>query len=202
MERVASEARGIAVLTGGKGRGSNLRAIHQYFQEQGFPAHIRLVIGDRQGSAVEELCASLGLRYLFSSSQDMPAFEERLAATLADYKVELLALAGFLKLLSADFLSNIQIPVLNIHPALIPHYCGKGMYGMKVHEAVFANAETHSGVTIHKVDGIYDHGAIIAQEKIDISDCASPQEMAARVLAVEHRLYAPTILQVLAERET
>lgn len=200
MERAASEAHRIAVLTGGHGRGSNLRAIHGHFERQGFPARVDLVVGDRRETPVKTLCAELGLSYEFISSKDMRAYESGLLRLVAERDIELIALAGFLKLLSAEFLSQLRIPVLNIHPALIPKYCGTGMYGIRVHQAVYAAGEPVSGATVHLVDPVYDHGRIVAQETTDISLCGSPEEIAAEVLKVEHGIYGPAILKVLRER--
>lgn len=197
MERAASEARRIAVLTGGHGRGSNLRAIHEYFERCGFPARVELVIGDKQDTPVPQLCKELGLRFVYLPSRNMAWFEKELLSLLKGFEIKALALAGFLKLLSEDFLEHAGVPVLNIHPALIPKYCGTGMYGIKVHQAVFAEGDTVSGVTIHLVDAVYDHGQIVAQQEVDIQDCHSPEEIAARVLKIEHQIYAPAILEVL-----
>lgn len=199
MERAASETRRIAVLTGGHGRGSNLKAIHDYLSTKGFPARIALVVGDRKTTPVKDLCETLGLRYDYIPSKDMSGFEAHLLSLCKDIGIELVALAGFLKLLSADFIEQVGIPILNIHPALIPKHCGAGMYGKRVHEAVFEAGDMFSGATIHEVDAIYDHGKVIAQTQIDISDCQSPDEIAVRVLAVEHQIYAPAILKRLME---
>jgi len=200
MERAASQTRRIAVLTGGHGRGSNLGAIHEHFASLGFPARVELVVGDRRETPVKELCWELGLRYVYISSRDMPDYETRLLDLLNEQKIELIALGGFLKLLPADFLEKASLPVLNIHPALIPKYCGTGMYGMKVHQAVWVAGESYSGVTVHEVDPIYDHGRILAQQSVDISRCKTHEEIAALVLKIEHRIYAPTILKRLAEQ--
>lgn len=117
-------------------------------------------------------------------------------------RIELIALAGFMKLLSPAFLDRTGIPVLNIHPALLPKYGGQGMYGIRVHEAVFDAGERFSGATVHLVDPIYDHGEIIAQEQVDISDCHSPEAIAAKVLEIEHGIYARAIYDFLNRKTT
>ena len=142
-------------------------------------------------------CQELGIPTLIIPAGDMLAFEERLVALAYKENAQLIALCGFMKLLSPDCLAALKIPVLNIHPALLPKYGGRGMYGMKVHEAVFAAGESFSGATIHRVDPIYDHGEILSQKTVDIADCSCPQEIADRVLAIEHEIYAPTILDEL-----
>lgn len=160
------------------------------------------MVGDRMDTPVKDLCLELGLRYEYASSKDMRLYEAQLLRLVEYHRVELIALAGFLKLLSSDLLDRLAMPVLNIHPALIPKHCGKGMYGMKVHQAVFAAGEKFSGATVHIVDPVYDHGRIVIQKQTDISDCTSPEEIAARVLSLEHSIYAPAIMQILQQRHS
>ncbi|MGI6198775.1 MAG: phosphoribosylglycinamide formyltransferase [Candidatus Cloacimonadaceae bacterium] len=197
MEGIAPKAHRIAVLTGGRGRGSNLRAIHQHFKELGFPASVALVIGDRRQTPVCELCQELKLPFVYVSSKDMQSYEAEVIKLINEHQIELIALAGFLKLLSADFLSRVQVPVLNIHPSLLPKYGGDKMYGMRVHEAVLAAGDKESGATVHEVSPIYDAGRIIKQKSVDISDCINSEEIAQKVLKIEHQIYAEAILQYL-----
>jgi len=197
VERTAPQTHRIAVLTSGHSRGSNLRALHEYFSTQAPEVEIALVVNNRKQAPVWDLCAELGLPCVFISTRDMDAFERVLLAELAARGICLVALAGFMKLLSTNFLSQCAIPVLNIHPALVPKHCGAGMYGMKVHEAVFSAGEKVSGVTIHRVDALYDHGEIVFQASVDISHCRSAEEVAATVLALEHASYAPAIVSCL-----
>lgn len=197
MEGTAPKAHRIAVLTGGQGRGSNLRAIHRHFEELGFPASVALVIGDREQTPVRELCQELGLHFVYVPSKSMCAYEAEVLRLINEHQIELIALAGFLKLLSADFLSRVQVPVLNIHPALLPKYGGAKMYGMRVHEAVFAAGEAESGATVHEVNPVYDAGRIVLQKRVSISDCANSEEIAQKVLKIEHQIYAEAILRYL-----
>jgi len=193
MARAASETRKIAVLTSGHGRGSNLRALHQAFAQNNWPLRIAFATASRDKVPVVRLCAELGLPCHILNPCCQEAFEARLLELCREERIELIALAGFMKLLSPTFLDQVGVPVLNIHPALLPAHGGPGMYGIRVHEAVFAAGERFSGATVHLVDPLYDHGKIIAQAKVDISDCLSPEAIAARVLEVEHRLYAAAI---------
>jgi folate-dependent phosphoribosylglycinamide formyltransferase PurN len=139
----------------------------------------------------------LGITPIHLPYKDGIAFEQELLIHLKSHNIDLLALAGFLKLLSDAFCKYAAIPILNIHPALLPAYGGKGMYGMAVHEAVYAKHEKISGATIHMVDPIYDHGRIIAQKEANVSHCQSPQEVATEVLKVEHKLYGRAIREFL-----
>ena len=193
MERTASAAWKIAVLTSGHGRGSNLRALHRAFRENNWPLRIAFATASGPHAPVVELCAELGIPCHILNPRNIQACEARLLELCREHKIGLIALAGFMKLLSTSFLDQVGIPVLNIHPALLPKYGGPGMYGLTVHEAVFKAGDKFSGATVHLVDPLYDHGKIIAQEQADISDCSSPQEIAARVLELEHRLYAQAI---------
>lgn len=146
------------------------------------------------------MCASLNLPCHILDPKITESFEARLLELCRAEGIDLIALAGFMKLLSRNFLEELGLPVLNIHPALLPDHGGSGMYGIRVHEAVFAAGARVSGATVHLIDPIYDHGRIIAQEQVDISDCRSPEEIAVRVLAVEHRIYAPAIHAILSGR--
>lgn len=193
MERIEPKTYKIAVLTSGLSRGSNMRAMAQYFRDEHLPIEISFVVHTRKNAPIHDLCQQLEIKSIYLPYRDGNAFEQRLLEHLRSFNIDLLALAGFLKLLSASFCKSADIPLLNIHPALLPAYGGKGMYGMAVHEAVYANREKVSGASIHLVDPIYDHGRIIAQEVADVSHCQSPHEIASEVLTVEHRLYARAI---------
>jgi len=197
MERTASSAHKIAILSSGKGRGSNLAAIHSYFSEHRLPVTIALAIFTRSDSPAYQLAQSLGICCVVIPAKDMQDFERQALELIKANQIELIALAGFMKLLSQEFIAAVRIPILNIHPALLPKFGGKGMYGMAVHEAVFAVCEEVSGATIHRVDHRYDHGEIIAQREVDVSACKSPEEISRAVLKAEHELYAPSILKVL-----
>jgi folate-dependent phosphoribosylglycinamide formyltransferase PurN len=99
--------------------------------------------------------------------------------------------------LSKEFFEAVKTPVINIHPALLPKYGGKGMYGMNVHKAVFEAGEKESGATVHYVNEEYDKGEIITQKRCDISMCISPDEIAEKVLKIEHEIYPKTIEKLL-----
>ena len=114
------------------------------------------------------------------------------------HEVEVICLAGYMKKLGAEVLTAYEGRILNIHPALLPKFGGQGMYGMRVHEAVLAAGERESGATVHLVDEEYDHGQILAQEKVPVKAGDTPETLQKRVLAVEHRLYAVTLARIAA----
>ncbi|MDD2331134.1 MAG: formyltransferase family protein, partial [Candidatus Cloacimonetes bacterium] len=143
----------IMVLSSGNSRGSNLAAMHRFFTMQEIPVRIALVVYTKRSAPIAGLCASLGIPALWISSKDPEAFERQVLHQVMTGDISLIALAGFLKQLSAGFISQLgNIPILNIHPALLPDFGGKGMYGHRVHESVFNSKEQFSGATIHKVD--------------------------------------------------
>ncbi len=114
---------------------------------------------------------------------------------LQSNQTDLIILAGFIWLVPAQLVDNFTI--LNIHPALLPKYGGKGMYGHFVHEAVINNKEQHSGITIHYVNNEYDKGDIIFQAKCAVSPTDSPNDLAAKIHKLEHQHYPTTILKVI-----
>lgn len=197
MAGIAPQTRRIAVVTSGNSRGSNLRAIHDAFRNGAYPVEIALCIVTKRSAPIVTLCQDKGIPVEFISSKDLSTFETKLRSLLDEYQIDLIALAGFLKKLSISFIRDLTIPILNIHPALLPRYGGEGMYGIKVHDAVFAAREKRSGATVHYVNRDYDSGRVVLQEAIDITDCTSPQDIAAKVLKVEHHIYAKAILKVL-----
>ena len=197
MERPSSATYKIAVFCSGLSRGSNLCALHNYFTQNKLPVEVALVIFTSKNAPAIQLAKERNLNYRIISAYNMQSFETRAIELCRQNNIELIALAGFLKQLSENFIEQVQVPILNIHPALLPEFGGKGMYGMAVHQAVFASGDKVSGVTIHLVDSRYDNGKIVAQQKVDISSCKSPAEIADKVLEIEHSLYAPTIFQFL-----
>jgi phosphoribosylglycinamide formyltransferase 1 len=113
---------------------------------------------------------------------------------LQELDTDFIALAGFLWLVPSEIVKAFDGKILNIHPALLPNYGGKGMYGMNVHTAVFENKDKESGITIHEVNERYDEGEYVFQAKVDVSSCKSPQEIASTVLAIEHQNF-PSVIE-------
>jgi folate-dependent phosphoribosylglycinamide formyltransferase PurN len=171
--------------------------MHDWFRAHASPVEIAFVAVSDPEAPIVGLCGELGLRVEHLPVKDMRAYEARLLELCGREGIGLIALAGFLKLLSAEFIQMVGIPILNVHPALLPNYGGKGMYGLRVHQAVFANGDWVSGASVNLVDPVYDHGRVIAQETVDIGHCRSPEEIAAEVLKAEHHIYAPAIMAVL-----
>ena len=119
---------------------------------------------------------------------------------LQELDTDFIALAGFLWLVPSEIVKAFDGKILNIHPALLPNYGGKGMYGMNVHTAVFENKDKESGITIHEVNERYDEGEYVFQAKVDVSSCKSPQEIASEVLAIEHQNF-PRVIEEFIENK-
>ena len=125
--------------------------------------------------------------YIFSDI--FSKFRESPVDILKKYHIELILLAGYMKLLPASIIKHFNGDILNIHPALLPRFGGRGMYGINVHKAVIESGEKETGVTIHYVNEKYDEGQIIKQVKVPVKDSDTPEILAARVLKAEHDLY-------------
>ena len=185
----------IAVLTSGNSRGSNFQAIADNINKS--EINISFVVVTSRKAPIIEKCEAMSISWKFISAKKLAAFESELLDQINEHEIDLIVLAGFMRQISEDFISRCGIPILNIHPALLPEYGGKGMYGSNVHKAVFENKEKLSGATVHYVNENYDEGKIVLQESVDISECRGADEIAKKVLRIEHSLYYRAIEKVL-----
>ncbi|MEI6434506.1 MAG: phosphoribosylglycinamide formyltransferase [Bacteroidota bacterium] len=177
------------------GNGSNAQRIIEYFF--GHPdISINLVVSNKSKAYVLTRAANLGVPTVIF---DRNAFNDGIIITnfLLDKGIDYLILAGFLWLLPANLLSAFSGRILNIHPALLPKFGGKGMYGKKVHEAVIAAHETESGITIHHVNEYYDEGKVIFYAKCPVTPYDTPETLAAKVHELEYRFYPEMIEHVV-----
>lgn len=189
----------IVILTSGKSRGSNFVAIANYLQRKSLPVDVSAVIVTSKTAPIIDKCRQLHIAHHFIGCKDMTAYQSKLTEYIQANKVDLIVLAGFMKLLSADFITSLKIPILNIHPALLPHFGGQGMYGMSVHQAVFASKARFSGITIHQVNSVYDAGNIIFQKRIRVHRSKTAEIIAHKVLKMEHRFYGRIIAKFLRD---
>ncbi len=189
----------VAVLA--SGGGSNLQAlIDRFHHEAGDPAaRVELVVAGREGIGAAGRAERAGIPCVTLDARVLgpQAFEARLLEALEERGVELVVLAGWLQLVPASVVSRFHGRMLNVHPALLPGFGGSGMYGMRVHRAVIASGARVSGATVHLVDERYDEGAILAQWPVPVLPGDTPESLAARVLATEHRLL-PAAVEALA----
>lgn len=183
------------------GSGTNLQSIMDRCADGTIPGEVVLVISNKTDAKGLLRAQKAGINTVVHRRKKFPdgnAADEHLLQLLVNHEIDIIALAGYLKMIPPAIIRRYRGRVLNIHPALLPKYGGKGMYGHYVHEAVLASGDTESGVTIHLVDEIYDHGKIVAQEKVPVLPGDTPDDLAARVLAVEHQLY-PRVLKKMCE---
>ncbi|NNF59336.1 MAG: phosphoribosylglycinamide formyltransferase [Rhodothermaceae bacterium] len=183
------------------GGGSNFGAMLKAIGAGRLDAEPVLLITDRPGiSAIEKAeRAEVPVAVLPPSGfASEGAFAEALLEVLAQHGADFVALAGYLKKIPAEVVQAYRHRMLNIHPALLPAFGGKGFYGQRIHEAVLEHGCRVTGVTVHLVDAEYDTGPIVLQEPVPVKQDDTPRSLAARVLQVEHHLY-PKALQLFAE---
>jgi phosphoribosylglycinamide formyltransferase-1 len=178
------------------GRGSNLSAILDSSKLKNL-IEVKAVISDKPDCPAFELARKFSIPvYNVGKKEGFISFDE-LTSKLNHLGIKLIVLAGFLKLLPPDFVRSFRNKIINIHPALLPSFGGAGMYGLNVHRAVFEASAQISGATVHFVDETFDTGKIIAQKCVDISDVKTPEEIAERVLIIEHELL-PFVIEKIA----
>lgn len=181
----------IAILASGSG--SNAQRLIEHFRSTG---GAEVVVGcDQPQAGVLQRAWDLGVpAYLFNGTDLRTG---KVHAELQALRVDLVVLAGFLRLIPADMVRAFPDRIINIHPSLLPKFGGKGMYGVRVHEAVIAAKETESGITIHFVNERFDEGAPIAQFKCPVAPDDTPASLAARVQALEHTHFPAVVEAVL-----
>lgn len=183
--------RRIAVFASGSG--TNAQNIIQYFSEKE-DVIVDSVWSNNPEAFVLERAANFGIEGIVFTRDDLRNCDT-IVNTLKKRNVDLIVLAGFLWLVPQTLIAGF--PIINIHPALLPKYGGKGMYGMNVHKAVVENGERESGITIHYVNERYDDGAIIFQAKCEILPSDSPEDVANKVHQLEYEYFPSIIEQVL-----
>ncbi len=181
------------------GRGSNLLSILES-RELADLIEIKAVISNKIECGAFEIAKNYSVpTYTLGDKDGLISYND-LSNLLSRLKIDLIVLAGFLKLIPEDVIRNFKGRIINIHPALLPSFGGKGMYGMNVHEAVYKSSAKVSGASVHFVDESYDTGTIIAQECVDIKDVKSPDEIAERVLKAEHRILPGVIKMIVRNK--
>ncbi|MEL7220588.1 MAG: phosphoribosylglycinamide formyltransferase [Bacteroidota bacterium] len=177
------------------GTGSNARKIVSYFE--GHPdIEVTIVVSNKATAPVLEMAAENNIATLVIQRASFYETEDLIAKLIG---IDLIVLAGFLWLIPTYLIRAFPDKIVNIHPALLPKYGGKGMYGKHVHQAVKAAGETESGITIHYVNEAYDEGQIIFQKSCRLAMTDEPEDIAKRVLQLEHTHFAPVIEQLLTK---
>ena len=176
----------IAVFVSGSG--TNLQSIIDACHNKEINGEIKLVISNRKNAFGLERARNAGIKALWLKDEDL-ILEE-----LEKEKIDLIVLAGYLAIVSSKLIDKYQNRIMNIHPSLIPSFCGPGYYGIHVHEEVFKRGVKVSGATVHFVSTVVDGGPIILQKAIDISDCNSPEEIQEKILInIEHKLLVEAV---------
>jgi len=184
------------------GRGSNFRQIYKNIISGKVSAHAECLITNTSRAGVLDFARKQKIPIYvihpgdFDTAED---FGKELLKILKNNAIDWIILAGYLKKIPDNVVKTYSNKIVNIHPALLPAFGGKGMYGMHVHEAVFASGAKVSGVTVHLVNEVYDSGPIVMQKAVNIEDCHNPEEVATQVLKVEHRLYSMALQKLLTE---
>ncbi len=179
------------------GRGSNAHKIIEYFKKSN-QIEVSLIVSNRSKAGVLMLAEENGIANSVIKKADF-AESKQVLSTLKAHKVDVIILAGFLLKIPEYLIKAYPNRILNIHPALLPKYGGKGMYGIHVHNAVYDNKEKESGMTIHLVNEEYDKGRILFQAHCEITKDDIPEDIAAKVLKLEHKHFAPVIETYIAE---
>ncbi|MGM0567757.1 MAG: phosphoribosylglycinamide formyltransferase [Elusimicrobiota bacterium] len=191
----------IAVFVSGSG--SNLQALIDSCNSGFVPGEIKLVLSSKKNAYALVRAKKAGIESLclrpadFSGEQE---YSEEILRRVKKRNIDIICLAGFLSKLGNNIVNEYRNRILNIHPALLPKFGGKGMYGMRVHREVIKAGEKISGCTVHFVDENYDTGPVIMQKKVPVKKGEKAEELAARVLEEEHRLYPKALKKVIEEK--
>ena len=183
------------------GRGSNFQAILKAIEGGKLDGRIVLLISNNENAGALQIAEKAGIPTAVISKpafESRDAFIETMLLSLKEHGADTIVLAGYMKKIPPEVVSAYRNRILNIHPALLPSFGGKGMWGHHVHESVLDAGCKVSGVTVHVVDEVYDRGPIVAQRCVPVEEGDTPDDLAARVLRTEHQLYAEA-LQLFAE---
>lgn len=187
----------VAVLV--SGGGTNLQAILDAKQAGALPnANLALVIASNQKAFALERAAKEGIPgVVISKKEHAEHFDAVMLQTLQQYKIEVIVLAGYLSIIGQAVIAQYPDKIINIHPSLIPSFCGEGYYGLKVHEAALAKGVKVTGATVHFVNEKYDDGRILLQKAVDVLPGDTPQTLQKRVMEQAEWQLLPQALQLL-----
>ena len=177
------------------GGGTDLQSLIDSVHEKS--GVIRLVVSSRGDAYGLERAKAVGIETMVLPKGD---YDSALLEELKKREVEWIVLAGFLKILSPELIRHFPRHILNIHPSLIPAFSGPGFYGMRVHEAVYRAGVKWTGATVHFVSEVVDGGAILLQEVVPVLEADGPEEIAGKVLEVEHRILPAAVKACLEDR--
>ncbi|WP_430883851.1 phosphoribosylglycinamide formyltransferase [Fusibacter sp. JL216-2] len=185
------------------GGGTNLQALIDAVESGQIDANLTLVISDRQGAYGIERAKKHNIPCMVLNKKDFDGLknrDERIMEVLENHKIDFIMLAGYLSILTEKLVQKYEKRIINIHPALIPKYSGKGFYGDVIHKAVLDNGDEETGVTLHFVDAGVDSGPVIVQEKVKVAKGESLESLKAKIHALEHKLIVETAKNFSANR--
>ena len=184
------------------GGGTNLQAIIDKAAEGGIPhGELAVVVSSKAGVFALERAAKAGIPGVVVSKKDagnQESFESQLLAVLEEYRIDMIILAGFMSILTKNFTDRYPSRIINVHPALIPSFCGEGFYGLRVHQAALDYGVKVTGATVHFVNEIPDGGQIIAQKAVDILPGDTPEVLQKRVMEQAEWLLLPQAAEIVA----
>jgi phosphoribosylglycinamide formyltransferase 1 len=181
--------------------GTSMRAIVHAIEAGELDAQAVVAISNNADAPALDFAREHGVRALHISrttSGSDEAADAAIGAALADAGADVVVLSGYLRMVGPVTLERFRGRILNVHPALLPKYGGKGMYGRSVHKAVIAAGETLSGASVHLVDEVYDHGLVLSQQTVPVHPDDTAETLAARVVAIEGPLFVETLRQIAA----
>ena len=182
------------------GTGSNAKKIIEHFQNSPI-ARVTLIVCNKPGAGVLEIAKTHGIPSLIIEKERFFSGDAYLPL-LREWQIDFIVLAGFLWKVPSALVTAFSQKIINIHPALLPKYGGKGMYGSKVHEAVIESSEKVSGISIHYVNEIYDDGTMILQVTCPIDENDTAETLAAKIHVLEHSHYPQVIEKLLKESDS
>lgn len=178
------------------GNGTTLQSIIDAIEKGDLQATIELVVSDKSDAYALQRAKKSNIPTYCIQNKEMPTIDTELDILLQNYSVDLIVLAGYLKMIGPNLIQHYRI--INTHPSLLPNYGGRGMYGMKVHIAVTEAKEVFTGPTIHFVNNEYDKGNIIVQTKVEVKSTDTPEIVSAKVQAIEKIQLVETLKQFIA----
>ena len=181
------------------GGGTNLQALLDAQGSAITSGEIALVVSNKQNAYALTRAKKAGVRAV-ALTQSGPAFEEELCALLLEENIGLVVLAGFLKILSAEFTRRYEGRIINIHPSLIPSFCGAGYYGLKVHEAALQYGVKVTGATVHYVNEVPDGGKILLQKAVEVKEGDTPEVLQKRVMEEAEWLLLPRAAELVCQK--
>lgn len=159
-------------------------------------SRIKLIVSNRKDAGIFDIAKTSGIPHLVidpSDHESESAYTDAILKLLEDHNIDLILLAGYMKKIPSAVVASYRHRIMNIHPALLPAFGGKGMYGIRVHQAAVEYGVKVSGATVHFVDDEYDHGPVIMQRTVPVEDADTAETLAARILDVEHQIYSEAV---------